>query len=151
MLGDLTAERFSLNGNTILRFYMSIKNQDLIYHFYSIFKSYVKTAPKVFNRKFNKLTKGLHQDIGFSTLKYPMFNWVYTNFYIKIDNKNIKIIPKNSYDDLTSVSLAYWIIDDGSFNKLKGNLVLCTDSYSKEDVLQLIFILTTNLTYLVVL
>lgn len=32
-------------------------------------------------------------------------------------------------------------MDEWSFNKLKGNLILCTDSYSKEDVLQLIFIL----------
>jgi hypothetical protein len=93
MLGDLTAERTSLNGNTRLRFYMSFKNQDLIYHFYSIFKPYVKTAPKIFNRKLNKLTKGLHQDIGFSTLKYSMFNWIITDFYIKINNKNIKFIP----------------------------------------------------------
>ena len=30
--------------------------------------------------------------------------------------------------------VAYWIMDDVSFNKLKGNLILCTDSYSKEDV-----------------
>jgi hypothetical protein len=35
-------------------------------------------------------------------------------------------------------------MDDGSFNKLKGNLTLCTDSYSKEDVLHLIFILTNK-------
>jgi hypothetical protein len=32
-------------------------------------------------------------------------------------------------------------MDDGSFNKAKGYLVLCTDSYSKEDVLYLISIL----------
>ena len=44
--------------------------------------------------EYNKLTKGLHQDIGFSTLKYSMFNWIITDFYIKIKNKNIKIIPK---------------------------------------------------------
>lgn len=33
-------------------------------------------------------------------------------------------------------------MDDGSFNKTKGTIILCTDSYSKEDVLHLIFILT---------
>jgi hypothetical protein len=33
-------------------------------------------------------------------------------------------------------------MDDGSFNKIKGQLILCTDSYSKEDVLFLISILT---------
>jgi len=35
-------------------------------------------------------------------------------------------------------------MDDGSFNKSKGNLTLCTDSFTKEDVLRLIHILKTN-------
>jgi len=35
-------------------------------------------------------------------------------------------------------------MDDGSFNKSKGYLTLCTDSYSKEDVLYLISILETK-------
>ena len=33
---------------------------------------------------------------------------------------------------------------DGSFNKSKGYLILCTDSFSKEDVLYLISILKTK-------
>ena len=141
MLGDLTAERSQKTGNTRLRFYMSSINKDLIYHLYSIFKSYVKTEPKFINRKLNKLTNIEHTDIYFSTLKYPMFNWVYDDFYVKNENKNIKIIPKDSINSLTSISLAYWIMDDGSFNKCKGYLILCTDSYSREEVLHLIDIL----------
>lgn len=58
MLGDLTSERTHLNGKTRLRFY-SLKNKDLIYYLYSIFKPYVKTEPKIYNRKLNKLTKDL--------------------------------------------------------------------------------------------
>lgn len=144
MLGDLTAERTQITGNTRLRFYMSLKNKELIYHLYSIFQSYVKTEPKIYERGLNKLTKALHIDIGFSTLKYLIFNWVYEEFYVKINNKNIKIVPKNSFDRLTAVSLAFWIMDDGSFNKSKGYLILCTDSYSREDVLYLISILETK-------
>jgi LAGLIDADG DNA endonuclease family len=140
MLGDLYAERSHLTGNTRLRFYMSIKKY-LIFKFYSIFKSYVKTEPKIFKRKkLNKLTNTLHVDIWFSTLKYEIFNWVIEDFYIKSGEKNIKIV--HSYKNLTEISLAYWIMDDGSFNKIKGQLILCTDSYSKEDVLFLISILT---------
>lgn len=120
---------------------MSSINKDLIYHLYSIFKSYVKTEPKFINRKLNKLTNTEHTDICFSTLKYSMFNWVSDDFYVKNENKNIKIIPKDSINRLTSISLAYWIMDDGSFNKSKGYLILCTDSYSREDVLHLISIL----------
>jgi len=93
MLGDLTAERSQKTGNTRLRFYMSLKNIELINHLYSIFKPYVKTKPKVYERGFNKLTKDLHSDIGFSTLKYVIFNWVYEEFYHKINNRNIKFVP----------------------------------------------------------
>ena len=35
-------------------------------------------------------------------------------------------------------------MDDGSFNKSKGYLTLCTDSYCKEDVLYFISILQTK-------
>lgn len=47
---------------------MSIVNNDLIYHLYSIFKPYVGTAPKEIVRKYNKLTGQNHTDIYFSTL-----------------------------------------------------------------------------------
>lgn len=56
----------------------------------------------------------------------------------KIDNKNIKIIPKNTYEQLTYASLAHWNQEDGSFNKTKGNLTLCTDSFIKSEVETLI-------------
>lgn len=82
MLGDLSAERPSLNGNTRLRFYMYNVNRDYINHLYSIFEVYVKTPPKELNRKINKLTKGIHTDIYFSTLRYSFFNWVVEDFYI---------------------------------------------------------------------
>ena len=51
MLGDLTAERNQITGNTQLRFYMSLKNKELIYHLCSIFQSYVKTEPKIYVRE----------------------------------------------------------------------------------------------------
>lgn len=63
------------------------------------------------------------------------------DFYVKVENKNIKFVPANANENLTAVSLAYWIMDDGSYNKIKGCLILCTDSYSKEDVSRLISIL----------
>lgn len=57
---------------------------------YSIFKNYVKTEPKIYNRKLNNLTKGLHKDIGFSTLKNTYFNWVNEEFYVKLIIKTFK-------------------------------------------------------------
>jgi len=66
------------------------------------------------------------------------------DFYSKIEGKYIKVVPKNAYENLTEVGLAFWIMDDGSFSKIKHFLILCTDSYSKEDVLYLIHILKKN-------
>jgi hypothetical protein len=74
MLGDLTAERSQINGNTRLRFYMSLKNKELNFHLYSLFKPYVKTEPRIINRKLNRLTGNFNMDIAFSTLKYSLFN-----------------------------------------------------------------------------
>nr|QVG61541.1 hypothetical protein [Rhizoctonia sp.] len=144
MLGDATAEKSQLNGNTRLRFYMSNVNQDLIFHLYSIFKPFVRTAPKEVTRKQSKLTGKIHTDIRFSTLKYPMFNWLIDDFYVKDLHNNIKIVPLNAYEKLTAVGLAFLIMDDGSFNITKGHLVICTDSFSKEDVLRLIHILNSK-------
>jgi len=48
--------------------------------------------PKIYNRKLNNLTKGLHKDIGFSTLKYTYFNWVNEEFYVKTFKFDLKIV-----------------------------------------------------------
>lgn len=94
-------------------------------------------------RKLNSMTGKIQTDIAFSTFKYSFFNWVIEDFYKKepIINRNIKILPLNIDKQLTAVSLAYWIMDDGSYNKIKNNLILWTDSFSEEEVLRLIDIL----------
>lgn len=48
----------------------------------------------------------------------------------------VKIIPKNIYDLLTPVALAHLVMGDGS--KERHGLIICTDSYSIEDVVRLI-------------
>lgn len=117
MLGDLTAERSHISGNTRLRFNLSSVNKYLISHLYPIFSPYVKTGPKFNHRKLNKLTNLEHIDISFSTLKYALFNWVFEDFYVKDEHQNIKIVPIDTINRLTPVYLAYWIKDDGSINK----------------------------------
>jgi hypothetical protein len=130
MLEDLSAEKSQLTGNTRLRFYMSVINKDYILYLYSIFKLYVKTPPKEIDRNINKLTGDLHRDIYFFTLKYSLFNSIIEDFYIKISDKNIKIVPKNAYQKLTPVSLAFWVMNNGSSKiyDLLGNVTLCTET-----------------------
>jgi hypothetical protein len=49
-----------------------------------------------------------------------------------------KVIPINIFYLLTPVSLAYWIADDGSWNKVGKYVTLCNDSFTLKEVLQLI-------------
>jgi hypothetical protein len=60
MLGDLTAEKTNFNSNTRLRFYYSVVNKAYVDYLYSLFKAYVKTEPRQYNRKNNKLIDSNH-------------------------------------------------------------------------------------------
>jgi len=50
-----------------------------------------------------------------------------------------KVVPTNIYVLLTPVALAHWIMGDGSTER--HGLIICTDSYSIEDVVRLINVL----------
>jgi hypothetical protein len=57
---------------------------------------------------------------------------LYSLFY----ENRIKIIPSNIEELLTPVVLAYWIMGDGSWTG--SGLKLCTNNFSKEEVILLI-------------
>ena len=61
-----------------------------------------------------------------------------------IKNKYVKVVPIDIDKNLTAVWLAYWIMDDSSFFRAKNQVIICTYSYSKEEVLRLISILNTK-------
>ena len=52
-----------------------------------------------------------------------------------------KCIPSNIVELLTVRSLAFWLSDDGTFDKLNQVVVLCTDSFTLEEVELLINVL----------
>ena len=78
--------------------------------------------------------------------KYAKFNWVFSDFYVKQieSNRFIKIVPLNIYESLTAIGLAFWIMVDGSYSKIKGNIILCTDSYTLQEVKLLISVLSNK-------
>lgn len=75
--------------------------------------------------------------VGFKTRSLPCFNEIYDLFYYD----KIKQIPDNIYDLLTPITIAprSWIMGDGS--KLNKGLILCTDSYTVQEVLKLMNVL----------
>lgn len=77
----------------------------------------------------------------FRTFTYSSFNWIYNAFYI---NK-IKKIPPIFEEYMSPLALSVWIMDDGTWNKNRG-LVLCTNSYTLDEVKYLIRILVDKFT-----
>ena len=129
-----------------LNFCHSIKQKEYIEHCYELYKNYTRSGIKTHNRQRNNVpltvlyfdTKAIFKE--------------YINIFYKYDEKNkkrVKIIPNNINELLTPRGLAYWIMDDGYFDK--PNLQLCTHSFQEcevillKDVLQNKFNLKCNI------
>lgn len=75
----------------------------------------------------------------FSTKRLPAITNLYQLWYKQIEGKFIKVLPFNIEDLLTPIALAHWIMGDGYFTD--GSLKICTDNFTKEEVLRLIEVL----------
>ena len=73
--------------------------------------------------------------LEFSTRYLPCLNELYLLFY----KDKVKVIPNIIYDLLTPVALAHWIMGDGAI--LNKGLVLCTDSFTIQEVITLMNVL----------
>ena len=102
-LGDLNAQKRSVNGNTYLYFEQGLIHKDYIYHLYDLFKSYCKSEPKMSNRLPDKRTGKIYTRIVFFTYSLPCFNEIYLSFYLKGKQR----IPLNIGELLTPTGLAY--------------------------------------------
>ena len=76
-----------------------------------------------------------HINIEIVTRALPCFNQLHSIFY----KNGVKVIPDKIYELLTPIALAHIIMGDG-IAKSHG-LILCTDSYSIQDVVRLINVL----------
>lgn len=110
VLGDVYMRRFSEKANVRITFRQGAIHTSYLLHKYSLFQEFVITPPSV-STVIDKHTGKIRYNISFTTLSLPCFNEIYELFYLE----GKKIIPKNIADYLTPLSLAYWIMDDGSF------------------------------------
>lgn len=132
LLSDGWLERSSLNSNTRFRFKQSLTRTDYVIHSFIILSHYCSNIP--YTAK--SVRKGnISYTVGFSTRQLPCFNELYELFY----KNKIKVIPNNIYELLTPIALAHWIMGDGTI--LNKGLVLCTDSFSLQEVVKLINVL----------
>lgn len=115
ILGDLfiQKDRRAINGNACLRFLQGTIHADYLEHLYIKFQDYCPAAPKIFNPRPDKRTGKVYSVIYFNTYSLPCFNEYYDLFY----SEGKKVIPHNIAELLTLLSLAFWIGEDGTFEK----------------------------------
>lgn len=75
----------------------------------------------------------------FSTKRMTKITQLYRIWYKQANGKYVKILPLNIEELLTPIALAHWIMGDGYFTD--GSVKICTDNFTKEEVLILIKIL----------
>lgn len=78
----------------------------------------------------------------FSTKRLPVLTSLHSVWYKEIEGKFIKILPHNIEELLTPIALAHWIMGDGYFTE--GSLKICTDNFTKDEVLKLIEVLSVK-------
>jgi hypothetical protein len=76
-----------------------------------------------------------HYGLNFFTRALPCLTELHSLFY----PNGVKIIPENIYDLLTPVALAHLIMGDGQSSR--HGLILCTNSFSIQDVVRLMNVL----------
>lgn len=128
LLGDIHAQKRSKNTNVF--FEQSILHKDYLMHLYELFKVYCIAEPKLSVRAPSKITGKVYSSLRFQTMALPCFNEFYDLFFLQ----GPKIVPSNVKDLFTPLSLAYWICDDGTFDKKTQAIILCTECFNLDGV-----------------
>jgi len=142
LLGDVSAVKRSINGNTYLYFEQGFIHKEYIFHLYNLFAKYCGAEPKISDRLPDKRTNNIYTRVVFVTYSLPCFNEIYNLFYSPTTGK--KIVPLNICELLTPIGLAYWLCDDGSFNKRDKLITIATNSYTLQGINLLLDALIKN-------
>lgn len=130
LLGDGHLETWKNSQAARLKVEQGFKQKEFVNWLYEVFKSLVKTFPK---EKVNK--------IYFNTLSSSQFYIFHTLFY----KNGKKIIPDNIEQLLTPLSLAVWLMGDGSVKSKECNgRIINTHGYKKEEVNKICQILNSK-------
>lgn len=118
--------------NANLRLKQSFANGDYVLFCWMLLWHYCKSGLKTeIGLRNNTITYGVY----FTTRALPCFTYFRHLFY----PQGIKVIPANIYHLLTPVALAHLIMGDGA--KDRSGLILCTHSFTIDDVVKLMNVL----------
>lgn len=82
LLGDLNAEKQSINGNTRLRFAQGLVHEAYLFYLYELFKDYSSSLPRKYESKTESRTGKIYSTPIFQTYSLPCFNKYYELFYL---------------------------------------------------------------------
>lgn len=137
ILGDAWMERKSPTSNARLRYeQISPKHDERFYYTYNYYALYCAGNSTIRTRT-DKRTGTTNVSNMFSTRAMPFFTFFYELFYVN----GIKTIPNDIGSYLTPVAVAFWIMDDGHWNR---GLTLNTQGFSVQGVELLVKALNTN-------
>lgn len=130
MLGD---GNIRMNGKHAL---LSVqqKNKEFVDHLWTICNRFDIIVNPV--KKLTRVDKRSHNTTiayGFQTLTLSYFTDLYKLWYQKIGKTVVKVIPIDIEKLLTPVAIAYWIAGDGTFDKSKNRIIICTDNFTIEE------------------
>jgi hypothetical protein len=128
LLGDASLQTYT-GYSWRARFLQSNHHKDYLFHLYDIFKIYVKTPPRESDDGHG------NSRWSFNTTVVPELSFYADLFY----SNNKKLVTPLISEHFNDVSLAYWFMDDGSLKRYKTTqaFILCTDSFSKDQVIYL--------------
>lgn len=133
MLGDAGIYKSSKTSNSRLEMSFGTNYKQFAEHIENLFKDYLKNPVKQVEVKGkNKV----YINFRLKTMTLSLFNTYHDMFY-NLDteaNKYVKIVPDYILDIMNPIILAYLIMSDGNYDKLRNRVRIYTNSYSKQDV-----------------
>ena len=130
LLGDACGSKKSPSSNARIKFHQGLVHKEYLLHLFELFNSYCLSVPKIITGLPNKITGKVHSSIWFQTRSLPCFTELYELFY----PDGTKTIPLNIGELLTPLGLAFWIADDGGFEKSRQRVTLSTEGFTLEEL-----------------
>jgi len=118
--------------NARLGFKQSLGHFPYFWNVFSILSHYCGSLPHLTS----SVRKGVECfGVQLQTRSLPCFTELHNQFYVN----GVKVLPAIIFELLTPVALAHWICGDGSVQR--HGLILCTDSFSVQEVVLLMNVL----------
>ena len=131
-MDDLLLLLEQTHKNARLGFIQCLDRSQYVFFVFNILSHYCSSSPRVTS---GVIAGKRNYGLQFLTRLMPCLTELHSLFY----PNGVKIVPLNIYGLLTPIALAHLIMGDGS--AARHGLVICTNSYSVQDVVRLINVL----------